>query len=350
MTIHQMENTGNGDRRITDGLSRLVDIAPSRYLTRKDWLYLIVRSLLLDGEGNSIVLPKISNDYVADLFPVPPSVVSYQPTKEGYAVRINGSLFDPEDLLHFKLYPDPECPYWGSGIRVLLRDVLKTLAQAGATTRDFLNTPRPAVVVSVDSTEQDLQSLEGRKKIFDKYVNTVDTGDAWVIPGEIIKVEQLKPLSLKDLAISDSVTLDRRFISALFGVPRFFLGTDQYNRGEFNHFITTTLRSICQVLEQEMTRKILISPTRYYRFNPRALLDYSVTELANIGTRLRPVGVMNGNEVRNWVGLDPSDAPGMDDFIITKAGGTPVDLEGGLKGGQDDSGDVGQGAAGSSVD
>ena len=316
MTVYLMTNTPTGDRRVVNGLSRMLDITPTKALTKKDWLYLLVRTLLLDGEGNAVIIPIMKDGLIEELIPVPPSQVSYRPAAGGYVIVINGVEYDPATLIHFKWNPDPDAPFWGAGVRVLLREVVTTLKQATATTRDFLNKPRPGVIVNVDSTEQDLQTIEGRRVIFDKYVKSVDTGDAWVIPGEIIKIEQLKPQSLKDLAISDSVTLDRRFITALFGVPRFFLGTDQYNRGEHNYFVTTRIMHFCQIISQELTRKLLIAPCMYFKFNPRSLYDYSITELSNIGTKLRPAGVMTGNEVRDWIGLDPSDSPGMDEFSI----------------------------------
>lgn len=44
MTIHQMQNTENGDIRIKDGISRMVDITPNPYMTRKTFVSAIVRT------------------------------------------------------------------------------------------------------------------------------------------------------------------------------------------------------------------------------------------------------------------------------------------------------------------
>jgi len=340
MTIQLMVNMEKGDVRVRNGLSKKIDVDPSQYLTRKDWMQLIVRALLLEGEGNAVVIPKIdpATGLLSDLFPVPPSAVSFRPAPDGYQIMISGKAFDPSDLIHFKWKIDPDCVFWGAGVRVLLGSVLGSLTQANATIKDFFRRPRPSIVVSVDSTEDLLHSKEGRQEIFDRYADSVETGNAWVVPGEIIKVEQLKPLSLKDLAISDQVNLDRRFIAALFGVPRFFLGTDQYNRGEYNHFITTQIMHICQIIAQELTAKILIQPCMYFRFNPRSLFDYSLTELSNIGIKLAPVGIITKNEARDWIGLDPSDAEGMDEFAMLE-NYIPVGMAGDqekLKGGDDD--------------
>ena len=54
MTIHLMQHTNSGDIRVQNALSEIVDIRPNRYQTRSNFVRWIVRTLLLNGNGNAV--------------------------------------------------------------------------------------------------------------------------------------------------------------------------------------------------------------------------------------------------------------------------------------------------------
>ena len=54
-TIHLMANTSEGDERIVNELSRLVDIEPIQTMTRPTWMEAIIMTLLLMLSSNSEV-------------------------------------------------------------------------------------------------------------------------------------------------------------------------------------------------------------------------------------------------------------------------------------------------------
>ena len=63
MTIHLMENTDAGDKRLKNELSRKIDITPNRFMTRKTFISALVREILLEGDGNAVVYAETTQGY-----------------------------------------------------------------------------------------------------------------------------------------------------------------------------------------------------------------------------------------------------------------------------------------------
>lgn len=305
MTLMLMANSEIGDERIHNKLSRKLDIDPHPYLSRKELVFYIVRNMLI--EGNQIVVPIYDRSgNLEKLEPIDPSRVQFKKSVNAYKVQIDNKLYDPSKVLHFKINSYVHSPYQGESLAVPLKPILENLGQANKTRQAFMTSKyQPPLIISVDATVDELRSKEGRKKILDDYIETTSAGEPFIIPSSMMNVESVKPLTLKDIAINESVEIDKKTVASVLGVPAFLLGVGKYDQREYNNFINTKIMSIAKLVEQELTKKLIRSESMFIRFNHRSLFDYSVKEKTDIAKTMLSLGIMNGDEARDLMGYSP---------------------------------------------
>lgn len=316
MTLMLMENGQNGDVRIHNELSRMLDITPSPYMNRKAWTYRIVSDLCL--YGNALVLPQTDKkNYLKDLRILDTRRASFEAAGDGYRIRLGDTVFQPDEVLHFVLNPDPDMPFRGLGFSPMIRDAAQNLLQAGTTKAAFLKSKwKPSLIVSTQADTEELFGAQSRRDVLDSYTKTTEIGEPWVIPTGEISVQAIKPLTLQDLAIQDSISLDKKVLAAAMGIAPYLIGAGAFHRDEYNHTIATTILSIAMILQQEMTRKLIVRPDWYLKFNINSLMQYDLREKMQLAAGMVSGGMMTRNEARNEFDYTPVDKPGMNDFII----------------------------------
>lgn len=315
MTIHIMQNTERGDERVINELSRKIDINPCSSMTRQTFIEAIVMNLLLYGKGNSVVKVYTEDGYLSDMEPVAANRVLFQGDYTRYRVMIDGIPYAPDEVMHFVYNPDKVYMYKGQGVTAQLKDVADNLRQAQVTTNAFMKSKyKPSLIVKVDGMTEEFSSPKGRQKLINEYMNSGEAGAPWLIPAEQFEIEQIKPLSLSDLAISDNVKLDKQSVAAILGVPAFVLGVGEYKQDEWNYFVKTKIKTIVTGLQQEMTRKLIYSPNMYIKFNVLSVMDWDLTTIASVFGSLSDRGFVTGNEVRDKIGMSPKD--GLDELRV----------------------------------
>lgn len=312
MPIHLMENQANGDVRIKDELARKVDVEPWALGTRQSWMQWIVETILTEGEA--VVIPVTDWGRILDLTPAPGATFQRPTNSRTYYVLSNGVKLDAANVLHFRLRPDPDYPWRGIGPRVQLEQVVESIVQTAKTKTAYMSSEyKPPVIVAVNANSP-LSDPKDRSKFIKRYLTRSDPSEPWVVPADLMTVSQIKPLSLTDLAIKDGMELDKKTVATIFGIPSFLLGVGAFNKEEYNTFISRTIKPICTGIQQELTKKLLDSEKRYFRFNPRSLYSYSLQELSQIALNMRNAGLMTGNEGRNWLDLPPKK--GLDELVM----------------------------------
>ena len=314
MTLYLMSNEQDGDHRIVNELSRKLDINPNSYMTRRTYMEAVVMNLLLSGGGNSVVRVHTKGGILTEFEPISPYRVSFIQDGYKYKILIDGIQYDPDELLHFVDNPDPNYPWKGRGFTVTIRDVADNLKQAQATTKGFLKSKwKPPIIVKADGLTDGFSSKPGRRKLLEEYIEMDEIGAPWIIPADHFDVKEVRPLTLKDLAISDTVTLDKKTVASIIGVPAFLLGVGEFNQKEWNTFIETTVKAIAQEIEQEYTKKVILSPKWYVRFNITSLKNWDIDTVANVFGTLYDKGIVTGNEVRDKLAMSPME--GLDELV-----------------------------------
>lgn len=335
MTIHLMRHTEGGDVRVINELSRRVDIEPNPHMQRKQLIYWIVHTLMLEGDGNAVLIPVYDGGYLTELIPVPPSTVTFIGARQAgtYTICIAGRDYDPDDLIHIAVNPAPDRPWLGTGMRLYLRDAVQCLSRASAVKGSLMESPSPSIIVKVDGLTDEYADPAGQDRLSDRFESARRDGRPWYIPAEAFDVVQVKPMTMQDLAIRDNVELDRRTVAAMFGVPPFMVGVGDFSRDAYNNFIASRLMGVAQYIEQALTRKILYSEDYYFKFNPRSLYNYQLSELITAGSQMVDRMAMRRNEWRDWVGLPPdedmTDLLALENYIPADRLGDQKKLNGG---------------------
>lgn len=310
MTIYLMANTNQGDVRIRNELSRLIDITPNGNMTRSHWMTANVMNLLLYGKGNAICVPHTYEGYLRSLEPITASRVTFEPLANSYRdyrVLIDGVARDPNNLMHFVYNPDPTYLWKGQGVTVTLKDIANNLKQGQKTINAFMSSEwKPSIIVKVDALTDEFSSPAGRQKLLESYAQPAQTGQPWLIPAEQFQVEQVRPLSLADLAINDTITLDKKTVASVVGVPPYLLGVGEFKRDEWNSFVQTKVKSIAINIQQEMTRCLIANPDWYLFLNYWSLMDFDPKAISDVLLAGADRGFVNGDEWRDKMHMPPA--------------------------------------------
>jgi HK97 family phage portal protein len=315
MTIKIMQEGDNGATRIKNELSKKLDIYPNKDMTRKNFIFKIARDLMI--LGNSVVIPVYNGSILDNLKLVDMSGVSFNPSGDSYVINVNGTIYQPDEVLHFVHIPKRDYPYEGEAYKDAILQEIKNLAQANATKTGFLKSKwKPSMIISIMADSEDLQDPEKRKKILGSYADASEEGEPWVIPAGELDIKTVQPLTLNDLAIPDSIRLDKLVIAATMSIPGFMVGIGDFKVDQYNNMISTIIMTIGQIIQQEFSKKLIISPNWYVELSPKSLLQYNLTDKSAFVKDMVSGGMLNRNEGRTEFGYSPVDNPGMDEYVV----------------------------------
>ena len=312
VTVRTYRNTPNGDARVRDELAKKVDISPWSLGTRTTFIDWVVQTMLIKGEA--FALPSTSAGLLADITPMPDARAQLKPDGQPYEVVWNGVAFEHNEVLHYRLHADLRQPWKGASPHFVLQHVVDSIMQTSATKQAYMSSEyKPPLIVAVNS-DSDLSNPKAREAFVKRYMKRNSPDEPMIIPADLMNVVQAKPLSLTDLAIKDGIELDKKTVASILDIPAFVLGVGSFNKDEYDNWIRSRLIPICKIIEQETTKKLLLSPERYFKFSTLRLYSYGIDMLAAIGRENYKAGLMTGNEVRDWQELPPLD--GLNELVM----------------------------------
>lgn len=316
MSIMLMENGEKGDIRIKNELSKKIDVSPHPYLDRKNFIFKIVRDMIIGG--NSVAYPVYGEGgYLKYLRLLEREDCYFYPDGDSYYLLYKGERIEQDEFLHFVLNPDERYPFRGTGYKDAIIDSVTTLLQANETKKGFMKSKwKPSMILSINSDAEELSDKEERKKILGSYTDSTEVGEPWIIPAGEIDVKTINPLTLNDLAIQESIRLDIKSIARGINVPPFLVGEGDFNEKEYNNFIRTKIMSIAMIIQQQMTSKLIWSPHWYFKMNSKTLMQYDLNQHVEFVREMVNGGMMSRNEGRNEFDYSPVDKPGMDDYNV----------------------------------
>jgi HK97 family phage portal protein len=313
MTIMLMENGADGDSRLKNELSKKIDVYPNKFMTRKNFIYKIVADMLT--HGNSVIMPEMKDNLLDNLSLWDMNAVTFRGDYESYKIQYQLQTYAPDEVLHFSFIPDDTLPYKGVGFIPVVKETIANIVQANTTKTGFLQSKwRPSLIIKIESDAEGMQFKEEREKILNSYVGDTENGEPWLVPANEIDVKEVRPLSLKDLAIQESIELDKKAVAAAFGIPSFMVGVGTFNKNEYNNFISSVIMPIAKIIEQELTKKLVYAPSWYFRFNAKSLMQYDLGELTTHVKEMVSGGLINRNEGRNAFDYSPVD--GLNEYVV----------------------------------
>ena len=314
--LHLLESTDFGNKRVSNGLHRRIDIEPNRYVARTAMYYKIAEELLL--YGNSFLLPIYSKKgYLEELRPIRHNKVVYIDTNDGgYKLSVNNNLIDSDNVLHFVNNPKHSKPWQGESYKVYLRDVLENLTQSQEIKHRYYKEHfRPSLVFLANADSDSFNDEDDRENLLKRWVN-VKPGSPYILPGSLIDFKTYSPMSLTDIAVNESVEIDKKYLASLFCIPPFLLGVGSFNREEYNLFIDRAVKRICNIISQELTRKIIISENMFFRFHTesqKVVNPYHKLQLMYSG---KTMGIYSANECRIAAGDEAVSKQEMNEYTI----------------------------------
>ena len=311
----------DGRSELDNDLSRLLK-KPSQNTTYFQWLNTM--SVQLSGWGNAYSVIEYQDGKPTSLIFIPSENVSIQKTtqnKEPYFYKVTTrtnvviNVF-PDEMIHFRNITTDG--YTGLSPIGLHNDTFdRSYYETDFATNFVKNGSSISGIISTDKKLKEEQITQLKKDFNTAYAGSANAGKVPVL-GDGLKFEQVKPVSPADSDYVNSNRLTDNQIMRIFKIPPPILGVidSTYNNTEQLALIYQryTLAPLYEMIQQELTLKLVSQKNVYVEFIVDALLNATAKDKVEVITKLTEKGVMTLNEARRKYNM--KDIKGLDDVIL----------------------------------
>ena len=317
VNLYQKNSTG-GSLRVESNLDRLVSVAPSADMTASEMWQYVVTSVCLHGNGY-VYVAKTNSGKAVELRPLDPRSVQIETS--GGSVRYKFDMPDgkqvvmsSDNVLHFKsLTLDG---YTGlSPISYNAAVVQGDKAAVDYANRIYTEGATPRGVLEVEGSLSD-EAFDNLKDSWNAAHGGTNNGNrvALLESGVVFKAISMSP---QDVQLLESRRYSRSEIAGLYRVPPHMIGALEnatysniaHQGAEFHRF---TLAPWLTMIEQRLNLTLASTGERF-RFDTSGLTRSDLATESESYSKLISIGVLNPNEVRERMGLNPRD--GGDEYI-----------------------------------
>ncbi|MCP4888498.1 MAG: phage portal protein [Planctomycetaceae bacterium] len=307
-----------GDKRkkaVEHSLHEIFKYGPNEFMTKKEWIELIVRQELLYGNHYSWV--NRTSFGVSELLPLNPTSVEPK-LDEQFSLRYQVTFPDHKkdvlsagEILHCKM--GMKTPILGSSPFVESRDSSGFgIALEKFACKLFANSARPGGILTAPTltTEQ----INDIRTAWDKNYAGVENSHKIAILSGGLEWSAMG-MNPDDAQFVDSKRVSRNELAGMLGVPPHMIGgMENATFSNIEHqaieFVIHALNPILVGIEERIN-KTLLTPkerkTHYAKFNVNAILRGDMKARSEFYTKMVQNGAMSPNEIRGFEDMNPRE-------------------------------------------
>lgn len=317
--LYRRDSNGNKSEAVNESLYNILKKRPNKIQTSYDLIFAMIVDMLLRGNGYAIIHRSVEDLSVIELEYVPATDVTIVKRKNAdgslqsvaYNISTRTRLYESEEILHFRNYPDHDGVTGLSTLSYAYRTIKLGEAGENAALGYFESGGKLSGILTTQGMLTEKQKTEMKKAWAEAFGPDSGTpGGIAVLSGN----QEYRPVQVNptDAQLLESRRFQVSEIARFFGVSPILLydlEKNSYAAASEAHLqlLTDTLQPIIFKIERELEFKLLVRDTDAtldIHFDTTEFLRTNNKENAEYYRTLNAMGVLSVNEIRSFLDLN----------------------------------------------